>query len=181
MISSVERILCVFMSQLERACNITSNYSSRPVQAICPPPSLDLEMGIYMGHFQEPTLGNCSDTIMRQHLLPKSSPQFNEGVMIMEEEKQLALELAVSSVDELVKMCPAGQPLWCQCEGSGKELLNVHEYGKMFPWTNINNCGKLNSMGLMRNEATRVSSVVIMNNITLMEAFMDCISTANLS
>uniref|UniRef100_A0A7N0U4G3 START domain-containing protein n=1 Tax=Kalanchoe fedtschenkoi TaxID=63787 RepID=A0A7N0U4G3_KALFE len=132
-------------------------------------------MGMYPRHFQEPTMGNCSSMIMPQHLLPENNLHFNEGVMIMEEEKQLALELAMSSMDELVKMCRVGQPLWCQCKETGREVLNVHEYANMFPWTiNDKNGVKQNLGELTRTEATRESSVVIMNSITLVDAFMDC-------
>ncbi|CAM9003522.1 unnamed protein product [Rhodiola kirilowii] len=160
--------------ELERVCNLASNYSGRPVGL--PPsvlaPSLDLEMSMYPRHFQEPTMGNCSEMMMPPHLLPENA-HFNDGVMIMEEEKDLALELAISAVDELTKMCRVGQPLWCQCKESGKEVLNAQEYSKMFPWA-ISNGSKPNSSALMRTEATRESSVVIMNSITLVDAFMNC-------
>ncbi|KAK8676516.1 hypothetical protein V6N13_142090 [Hibiscus sabdariffa] len=87
----------------------------------------------------------------------------------MEEEKTIAMELAMSSMDKLVKMCRANEPLWIRNKESGKELLNLEEHAKVFHWP-------LNPKQLspeFRTEASRDSAVVIMNSINLVDSFLD--------
>ncbi|XP_059643825.1 homeobox-leucine zipper protein ROC3 [Cornus florida] len=158
--------------EFERVCGLASRYGGRPFQTMGPappllPPSLDLDMSIYPRQYQEP-MSNCSDIIPMS--LMSENPHFPGAVLIMEEEKSLALELAVTSMDELVKMCQAGEPLWLRSNDNGKEVLNVEEHARMFPWP----MGlKQHSDDQFRTEATRHSAVVIMNSITLVDAFLD--------
>ncbi|KAJ6415512.1 hypothetical protein OIU84_004333 [Salix udensis] len=66
-------------------------------------------------------------------------------------------------------MCHANEPLWIRNIENGKEVLNLEEHGRMFPWpSNL----KQNSSET-RTEATRDCAVVIMNSITLVDAFLD--------
>ncbi|KAL5551043.1 hypothetical protein UlMin_001219 [Ulmus minor] len=162
--------------ELNRVCCLTSRYTGgRQIQAMAPPsphlmpPSLELDMNIYSRHFQDP-MSSCSEMVPVPMLPPPDSSHFpeNNGLLV-EEEKSLAMELAMSSADELVKMCQLSQPLWIRNNESGKEVLNVEEHARMFPWPmNL----KQNS-GEFRTEATRDSAVVIMNSITLVDAFLD--------
>ncbi|KAL6348608.1 hypothetical protein AAG906_016128 [Vitis piasezkii] len=157
--------------ELDRVCCLASRYGGRAIQAIGPPPpllapSLDLDMSIYARNFPEP-MANCTDMIPVP-LMPESS-HFPEGGLVLEEEKSLALELAISSVDELVKMCQLGEPLWIRSNENGKEVINVEEYGRMFPWP----MNLKQHPGEFRTEATRDSAVVIMNSINLVDAFLD--------
>ncbi|KAB5564254.1 hypothetical protein DKX38_004308 [Salix brachista] len=153
---------------------MASRYGGRPIHSMVPapsfvPPSLDLDMNIYSRPFPE-YLGTCTD------MMPMSVPMLQEpssfpeaGVVLMEEGKGLAMELAMSSMDELVKMCHANEPLWIRNIENGKEVLNLEEHGRMFPWpSNL----KQNSSET-RTEATRDCAVVIMNSITLVDAFLD--------
>jgi len=110
-------------------------------------------------------------------LLPQDTPHHlseSTGLILMEDEKALALELAMSSMEELSKMCLASEPLWVQSSESGKVVLNFEEHARLFPWP-LNNNLKQNSDKL-RKEASRDSAVVIMNSITLVDAFMDAVS-----
>lgn len=163
------------MWQLERVCSLMSNFGGHNAHSdgqssFVLAPSLDLEMSMYPRHFQE-------QTTVANNFQSYQNPCLNEGVMIMEDEKRLALEMALTSVDELIKMCHIGQPLWYNCSKIGKEVLNIQEYEKLFPWA-IDNDSKRKSSDLMiRTEATRETSVVIMNSITLVDAFMDSVST----
>ncbi|GLT91260.1 hypothetical protein SLE2022_091560 [Rubroshorea leprosula] len=165
--------------ELERVCNIVSRYTGRPMQmspapAASPmmPPSLDLDMSIYPRHYTEaePTAASSGE-IFPLPMFPSGSSPFIEshGLLLMEEEKTLAMDLAVSSLDELVKMCQTTKPLWTRNNETGKETLNLEEYAKMFPWP-LN--FKQNSTEF-RREASRDSAVVIMNSITLVDAFLD--------
>lgn len=136
-------------------------------------PSLELDMSFYPRPFED-SLGNCT-SMFPAPLMPENSSHFSSagGLVIMDQEKALALELALSSVDELVKMCQAAEPLWIQTS-DGKEVLNVEEYNKMFPWSM--SLGQLPSHEQLRTEASRDTAVVIINSITLVDAFLDAVS-----
>ncbi|KAL3497891.1 hypothetical protein ACH5RR_040623 [Cinchona calisaya] len=157
--------------EFERVCCLVSQYGGRPIPGIGPsslmPPSLDLDMNMFPRKFEEP-MANCSD------IMPfiSENPNFSGGVLILDEEKSLAMELAISSVDELLKMCQSGSPLWIRTNinGAEKEILNVEEYTNMFRWP-VDHL-KQNTTEL-RTEATRHNAVVIMNSITLVDAFLD--------
>ncbi|XP_011028126.1 PREDICTED: homeobox-leucine zipper protein HDG5 [Populus euphratica] len=160
--------------ELERVCCITSRYGGRQIHSMVPvpsfvPPSLDLDMNMYSRPFPE-YLGTCTDMMpMPVPLLEEPSSFPEAGVVLMEEGKGLAMELALSSMDELVKMCHANEPLWIRNIENGKEVLNLEEHGRMFPWpSNL----KQNSSET-RTEATRDCAVVIMNSVTLVDAFLD--------
>ncbi|KAJ4728594.1 Homeobox-leucine zipper family protein [Melia azedarach] len=158
--------------ELERVCCLASRYSGRPVQVMAPappmiPPSLDLDMNIYSRHFAEP-MATCTD-MMPMPMLPETSAFPETGLILMEEEKSIAMELAISSMNELIKMCHANEPLWVRSNENGKEVLNLEEHARMFPWPlNI----KQHSSEF-RTEASRDTAVVIMNSITLVDTFLD--------
>ncbi|KAF5735049.1 homeobox-leucine zipper protein HDG5 [Tripterygium wilfordii] len=164
--------------ELERVYCLASRYTGRPMQAMAPspplfiPPSLDLDMNIFARHFSEP-IPTCTDMIMPVPMLPGTCSSFPEvSFLLMEEEKGLAMELAMSSMNELVKMCQGTEPLWIiRSDESGKEVLNVEEHGRLFPWP-LNNIKQQHSSEF-RTEATRDSAVVIMNSINLVDAFLD--------
>ncbi|KAI3801816.1 hypothetical protein L1987_29933 [Smallanthus sonchifolius] len=83
----------------------------------------------------------------------------------------LAMQYAVSSMDEVDKMCRLGEPLWTQVNDFAKEVLNLDEYVKMFP------CRiSRNSDSNLRYEASRASSVVIINSLTLVDAFLNVVT-----
>lgn len=138
------------------------------------PPSLELDMSInnFPSKFEDQA--NCADMVPVPLLMPdQNNSQFSGGPMILEEDKSLAMELALSSMDELVKMCTTGEPLWIRAPNdSGKEVLNVEEYSRMFPWP----VGVKQNGNELRIEATRSNAVVIMNSITLVDAFLDTVS-----
>ncbi|KAL2348904.1 hypothetical protein Fmac_002904 [Flemingia macrophylla] len=93
---------------------------------------------------------------------------FAESGVLMEEEKSLALDLAASSMAELVKMCQTNEPLWIRSSQSERDVLNIEEHARMFPWPQ-----NLKHRSELRTEATRDSAVVIMNSVTLVDAFLD--------
>ncbi|XP_024021696.1 homeobox-leucine zipper protein HDG5 isoform X2 [Morus notabilis] len=159
--------------ELDRVCCLTWRNTGRPMQGMEPqpptlmPPSLDLDMNIYSRHFPDP------NTMVPVPMLPPEPSHFTvENGLLLEEEKSLAMELAMSSVNELVKMCQSGHPLWIRKGENGREVLNVEEHARMFPWP-LNHDLKQNGASEFRTEATRDSAVVIMNSITLVDAFLD--------
>ncbi|XP_058085667.1 homeobox-leucine zipper protein ROC3 [Magnolia sinica] len=153
--------------ELDRLSCLTSRYTNRPLHGIGGPPpallmpSLDLDMGIYSRHFHEP-LGTCTD------MIPEAdNPHFTDG--LLEHEKPMALELAMMAVAELERMCQTNEPLWTRSTNGLKEMLDVEEHAKMFLWP-MNLKQHHNEF---RTEATRDTALVIMNSITLVDAFLD--------
>ncbi|KAK5847354.1 homeobox-leucine zipper protein HDG5-like isoform X2 [Gossypium arboreum] len=149
--------------ELERVCAIASRYIGRPIQTMgaLMPPSLELDMNIYPRQFLEP---------MPPPILSET-PSYpdNNNLILMEEEKTIAMELAMSATDELVKMCRTNEPLWVRNNETGKEVLNLDEHSRLFHWP----LNLKQRSSEFRTEASRDSSVVIMNSITLVDAFVD--------
>lgn len=168
--------------ELDRVCALAARYSGRPLQTLGPlpssalmpppPPSLELDMSIYSRHFQEP-MPNCPE-LMRMTLLPDTT-QFpgggGGGPMILDEERSLAMDLAMSSVHELVKLCHANDPLWVRNNSNLMDVLNLEEYKRMFPWPLVDPLKQ--QYNELRAEATRDTALVIMNSINLVDAFLD--------
>ncbi|KAF4383804.1 hypothetical protein F8388_023496 [Cannabis sativa] len=162
--------------ELDRYYCMTPRFSSRTIGGgphhPLMPPSLDLDISIYSRHFPDQmATGNGHNMVPVVPMLPHQEP-FPDNGLLLEEEKSLAIELATSSVNELVKMCQSGSPLWIRDSENGKEVLNVEEHARMFPWAM--NLKQNNDSSGFKTEATRDTDVVIMNSITLIESFLDC-------
>ncbi|KAI9178379.1 hypothetical protein LWI28_025822 [Acer negundo] len=158
--------------ELERVCCVASRYSGRPIQVMTPaptlmPPSLELDMNIYSRHFSEPT-GSCTE-MMPMQMMPETCSFPESGLILMEEDKSLAMELSISFMNQLVKMCQASEPLWIRNKENGKEVLNLEEHARLFQWP----LNLKQHSSEFRTEATRDSAVVIMNSITLVDTFLD--------
>ncbi|KAK4252712.1 hypothetical protein QN277_014452 [Acacia crassicarpa] len=168
--------------ELERACCLTSRYTGRAMQTMASPPSpalmapsLDLDMNIYSRHFTDPVV-SCTSEMIPVPMLPPSDltspfPDGGGGLLLMEEDKPLALELAVSSMNELVKMCQGNDPLWIRNNDNESEILNFEEHARLFHWP----LNLKNHSTELRREASRDTAVVIMNSVTLVDAFLDAI------
>jgi len=85
-------------------------------------------------------------------------------------DRSMLLELAISAMDELVKLAQIDEPLWLpSLNGSpNKELLNFEEYANSFlP------CVGMKPVGYV-SEASRESGLVIIDNsLALVETLMD--------
>ncbi|VVB12164.1 unnamed protein product [Arabis nemorensis] len=120
--------------------------------------SLDLEVGNFGTNNSNQTgfVGEMYGTsdILRSVSIPS------------EADKPMIVELAVAAMEELVRMAQTGDPLWVSSNNS-VEILNEEEYFRTFP----RGIGP-KPIGL-RSEASRESTVVIMNHINLIEILMD--------
>ncbi|CAL9241559.1 unnamed protein product [Arabidopsis halleri] len=181
---------CRLREELDRLCCIASRYTGRPMQSmpssqplINPSPmlphhqpSLELDMSVYAGNFPEQS---CTDMMM---LPPQDTTCFfpdqtvnnnNSNMLLADEEKVIAMEFAVSCVQELTKMCDTEEPLWIKKKSDkiGGEILclNEEEYMRLFPWPMENH----NNKGDFHREASKANAVVIMNSITLVDAFLN--------
>ncbi|KAJ0811646.1 putative transcription factor & lipid binding HD-SAD family [Helianthus annuus] len=165
--------------ELDRVCLMASQFcGNNPMQtqgqSHLPPmmtANLDLDMNMYPRPYEQDGMPNCNDILQINPLMAPEGPNFAaaNGLIIMDDEKPLAIQYALSFMDEVVKMCRIGEPLWTQVNDAGKEVLNFDEHAKMFP-SMISR--KIDSHEL-RYEASRASSVVIINSITLVDAFLD--------
>lgn len=149
--------------------------SGGPAAAMMPP-SLELDMNIYPRHFTEP-MSSFTAEMMPMPMLPETAsfPDNNStNLYLMDEEKTVAMEMAMSSMDEIMKMCRVNAPLWVRNNENGKEFLNHEEHARLFHWPlNL----KHRPSDEFRTEASRDSAVVIMNSVTLVDAFLDSVST----
>ncbi|GJY92156.1 homeobox-leucine zipper protein meristem L1-like protein [Tanacetum coccineum] len=85
-----------------------------------------------------------------------------------EAEKPIIIELAVTAMEELIRMAQIGEPLWLPSpDDPSIETLNEDEYIQSFP----RGIGP-RPTGL-KSEASRNSNLVIMNHMTLVEILMD--------
>ena len=91
-----------------------------------------------------------------------------------EADKPVIVELAVSAMDELTRMAQAGEPLWVPGDSKSSEVvLNESEY-----LTSFRGGIGPKSLGL-RTQASRVSAIVFMNHVKLVDIFMDAVCFCN--
>ncbi|CAL9093116.1 unnamed protein product [Musa textilis] len=158
--------------ELERLSCIASRYSGRQLQPLGPAPpvllpSLDLDMGIYSRHFNEPPVVSCTDLIPIPQISDEPLPF--PGMLIMDQDKPMVLDLAMTAADHLVRMCNTNEPLWIRRGGSTVEVLDLEEHARMCPWP----MDLKQQQGRFRTETSRDSAMVIMNSITMVDAFLD--------
>ncbi|CAE6184109.1 unnamed protein product [Arabidopsis arenosa] len=156
--------------EIDRISAIAAKYVGKPLLANSssfpqltshhiPSRSLDLEVGNFgnNNNSQAGFVGEMfgSSDILRSVSIPS------------EADKPMIVELAVAAMEELVRMAQTGDhPLWISNDNS-VEILNEEEYFRTFP----RGIGP-KPIGL-RSEASRESTVVIMNHINLIEILMD--------
>lgn len=90
-----------------------------------------------------------------------------------EADKPMIIELAVAAMEELIGMAQMGDPLWLPTLEGGS-ILNEEEYVRSFPR------GIGPKPAGFKCEASRESSVVIMNHVNLVEILMDVVRRHNL-
>ncbi|KAG6477811.1 homeobox-leucine zipper protein ROC3-like isoform X1 [Zingiber officinale] len=159
--------------ELDRLSCITSHYTAPPPLGHVPSslllaPSLDLDMGVYSRHFNEPPPFEMISVAAPLSEDLQHSP-FGGGLMVLDQDKPLVLDLAMTAAGHLVRMCNAGAPLWVRKSGN-VEALDLEEQAKGFSWPMEL---KQQNGGEFRTEASRDSAMVIMNSITLVDAFLD--------
>ncbi|KAL8201229.1 hypothetical protein R6Q57_012568 [Mikania cordata] len=166
--------------ELDRVCLMASQFcGGNPMQTqgqdhlppMMTPNNLDLDMNMYPRPYDQDGMPNCNEIMQISPLMAPEGPNFAaaNGLIIMDDEKPLAVQYALSFMDEVVKMCRIGEPLWTQVNDAGKEVLNFDEHAKMFPCM----ISRKIDPNELRYEASRASSVVIINSITLVDAFLD--------
>ncbi|XP_062201206.1 homeobox-leucine zipper protein ROC3-like [Phragmites australis] len=153
---------------------------SAPPPVLMPP--LDLDMSAYSRHFtdQSPVMG-CGDLIQPVLASPQQITEHHATASYMsalapvqEQDRQLVLDLAATAADTLAKMCRTGEPLWVRRRGASSEVMAAEEHARMFSWTvDGGKQGGASAAAAARTEGSRDSAVIIMNSITLVDAFLD--------
>lgn len=157
--------------ELDRVSGIAPKYLGRSMPHLAPiaaPPMLMSSLELAMGNFGGKQPAPPSVDFISGPLADGSTVKCGT---LTDLDKPLALELAINGVEELILMAQTDQPLWLKDVDAGgmKEILNLDEYGRLFQWAMGFKHNNLN----LKTEATRDSSVVIMNGVALIEAFMD--------
>lgn len=164
--------------ELDRVCALAGKFLGRPVQSMAASvqpqmqfSSLDLAVGSNgFGGLSAVTttlplvtdFGGLSSTLP---VVPGSAPANAMGM-----ERSIFLELALASMDELLKMVQTDEPLWVPSLDSGKETLNYEEYMCTFP-----RCIGPKPVGFV-TEASRDRGIIIVSSGALVETLMDGVS-----
>ncbi|KAJ0257270.1 Homeobox-leucine zipper protein HDG12 [Hirschfeldia incana] len=160
--------------ELERVSNIAARFMGRPLPHLPPllnpmrvspselfhsGPSLDFDL-----------LPGSSSSSMALPTLP-SQP----NLVLSDMDKSLVTNIAVTSMEELLRLTQTNEPLWIKTNG-GRDVLNLQSYEITFPRSSSLG-GKNHNL---RKEATRSSGVVFTNAMTLVDMLMDSVKSSEL-
>ncbi|KAL1549900.1 Homeobox-leucine zipper protein ANTHOCYANINLESS 2 [Salvia divinorum] len=140
--------------ELDRVCALAGKFLGRPM------PNSSLELGVG---------GNGCFAVIPSDFgvggIPSSLPKPAMSVDPME--RSMYLELALTAMDELVKMAQSDEPLWIKGLDGGREILNQEEFLRAScP------CIGMKPKGFV-TEASREIGMVIINSLALVETLMD--------
>ncbi|KAG6501791.1 hypothetical protein ZIOFF_041675 [Zingiber officinale] len=168
--------------ELDRVCSLISKFIGKPLsssttQIALPMPSSALELAVGSKSFASlSSMVSATLSSVIDFTAGASSPLGSVitpvrnvvvGGVDRSQERLVFLELALTAMDELVKMAQMEEPLWISSLDGGRETLNYEEYHQNFP-----RCVGAKPIGFV-SEATRSSCVVIINTLALVETLMD--------
>ncbi|RWW24600.1 hypothetical protein GW17_00011100 [Ensete ventricosum] len=87
-------------------------------------------------------------------------------------EKPIMMEMASAALEEVVKLIQTNEPLWLKSASNGTEVLQSETYERIFQRPS-----QQFKFSDTRTEASRDSALVIMDAATLVDMFMDAVST----
>ncbi|XP_058108436.1 homeobox-leucine zipper protein ROC8-like [Magnolia sinica] len=153
--------------ELDRVSSIASKYIGRPISQLPPiQPIAASLLDLTVGSYGVPGIGPSLDL----DLLPGSSSSVAPLPMqvpgITEMEKSLMVEIATSSMEELIRLLQTNEPLWMKLT-DGREVLDRNSYERIFLRSN-----HLKNPDI-RIEASKDAGLVIMNALALVDMFMD--------
>ncbi|KAL2478800.1 Homeobox-leucine zipper protein ANTHOCYANINLESS 2 [Forsythia ovata] len=168
--------------ELDRVCALAGKFLGRPISSLAstigPPmsnPSLDFGFG--SNGFGD--LNVVPTTLpLGPHdfgvgissplsVMPQTKSTMNVTPIERSLERSMYLELALTAMDELVKLAQTDEPLWLRNLENGKEILNHEEYMRTFT-----PCIGMKPSGFV-TEASRETGMVIINSLALVETLMD--------
>ncbi|KAJ4777057.1 Homeobox-leucine zipper protein ANTHOCYANINLESS 2 [Rhynchospora pubera] len=165
--------------ELGRVCTLAEKFLGRPMSSLASPilqlpcSSLELGMGtnnsfVGFGSSVAPTLPAIPDFISAgipsQNIPDQMKHPYDvEGSL----EKRILLEVALSAMEELIKVAHINDPIWVLSPDGGPHTLNFDEYNRVFPRViGARQAGHV-------SEATRDVGKVIINSASLVETLMD--------
>ncbi|CAL5192598.1 unnamed protein product [Lathyrus oleraceus] len=148
--------------ELDRVCTLAGKFLGRPITSL---QNSNLDIGFVGLNNNTLPLEQDFGISMERSMVTNSS---NGNGFDRSMERSMFLELALSAMDELVKMAQTKEPLWIKSVESGREILNHEEYSR----TVGSSCIGLKPNGFV-SEASRESGVVIINSLALVETLMD--------
>ncbi|KAL0913117.1 hypothetical protein M5K25_016550 [Dendrobium thyrsiflorum] len=172
--------------ELDRVCTLAGKFIGRPISSLVssistPVPNSSLELAVGGNGFGAfgsvpPTFSSVSDFVAgaSSPLGTVITPPARTSIPDRSLERSVFLELALSAMDELLKMAEMGEPLWIPAQENGKETLNYEHYEQLFP-----RCIGVKEVGLV-SEATRETAMVIINSLVLVETLMDAVRWAEM-
>ncbi|WCJ23156.1 Homeobox-leucine zipper protein HDG1 [Euphorbia peplus] len=166
--------------ELDRVCALAGKFLGRPISSLAgsmgpPMPNSSLELGVGNNGFAGMNAVTTSLPLGPEFSLQNSLPVVSQnrpsgtGVSGMDRsiERSMFLELALTAMDELVKMAQTDDPLWIRSLEGGREMLNHEEYMRTF-----SPCIGMKPNGFV-SEASRETGNVIINSLALVETLMD--------
>jgi homeobox-leucine zipper protein len=164
--------------ELDRVCALAGKFLGRPISSL---PNSSLELGVGGNNNNGfNVMNNVSSTLpdfsagMSNNPLAIVSPSTRQTPLVggfdRSVERSMFLELALTAMDELVKMAQTSEPLWIRSIEGGREILNHEEYMRTFT-----PCIGLKPNGFV-SEASRETGTVIINSLALVETLMDSVS-----
>ncbi|PPR98149.1 hypothetical protein GOBAR_AA22517 [Gossypium barbadense] len=158
--------------ELTRICALTNKFLGRPLSSSgspIPPHGLNSNLELAVGRNGFGGLNNAGTS------LPMGF-EFGDGSMMsivkpmvneMQYDRSAFVDVALSAMDELIKMAQMDNPLWIKGMGGGMESLNVEEYRR-----NFSSCIGMKPSSYA-TEATKATGLVYLRGLALVEALMD--------
>ncbi|XP_062153562.1 homeobox-leucine zipper protein ANTHOCYANINLESS 2-like isoform X2 [Alnus glutinosa] len=162
--------------ELNRVCTLANKFLGRPISSMAAPipiPSSNSSLELVVGRNGIGGLSSIGTPLpMGLDLgdgaaMPLSKPPM--GLMGHEVaiDRSMFVNLALTAMDELIKMAQTDSPLWTKSFDGGKEILNLEQYTRTF-----SPCIGTKPIGFV-TEATRYTGMVMINSLNLVDALMD--------
>ncbi|KAL1224062.1 Homeobox-leucine zipper protein HDG12 [Cardamine amara subsp. amara] len=160
--------------ELERVSSIAAKFIGRPISHL--PPLLNpMHVSPLELFHSGPSLdfdllpGSCSS--MSVPSLPSQQP----NLVLSEMDKSLMTNIAVTAMEELLRLLQTNEPLWIKTDGC-RDVLNLESYENVF----ARSCSSGGKNSNLRMEASRSSGVVFTNAVTLVDMLMDSVKSSEL-
>ncbi|XP_028806242.1 homeobox-leucine zipper protein ANTHOCYANINLESS 2 [Neltuma alba] len=167
--------------ELNRICSLANKFLGRPLSSLASPTAVlgsnsGLELAIGRSEIGGSSALGSSLPMgldLGEGILgtPSVMPRIRSHMGMMggeiQADRSMLIDLALSAMEELMKMARADSPLWIKCLGGEKEILDHEEYDRL-----ISPCIGPKPAGFI-TEATRETGIVIINSLALMETLMD--------
>nr|POE69422.1 homeobox-leucine zipper protein anthocyaninless 2 [Quercus suber] len=166
--------------ELNRICALANKFLGRPLSSLAtsiplPSSTSGLELGVGRnGIGALSSMGaplpmglDLGDGIMGASAMPLIKPPMSFRGNEIPMDGSMFMDLALTAMDELIKMAQPDSSLWIKSLDGRKETLNQEEYVRAF-----SPCIGTKPVGFV-TETTRDTGMVIMNSLALVETLMD--------